>query len=142
MPVTQAMCTSFKQELFEAVHDFTAGTGDTFKIALYTSAATLGPGTTAYTNSGEVVGGGYTAGGVVLTGVNVSTSGTVAIVSFDNAAWASGTFTARAALVYNSSKSNKAVAVLDFGGDKTVSSGNFVVVVPSASADNAVIRMI
>lgn len=142
MPVTQAMCTSFKQELFEAVHDFTAGTGDTFKIALYTSAATLGPGTTVYTNSDEVVGGGYTAGGVVLTGVNVSTSGTVAIVSFDNATWSSGTFTARAALVYNSSKSDRAVAVLDFGGDKTVSSGNFVVVVPSASADNAVIRMI
>ena len=142
MAISQAMCTSFKVELLDAVHNFGAG-GDTFKIALYTSSATLGASTTAYTTSGEVPStGNYTAGGNTLTvSVVPTSSGTTAYLSFANTTWAAATITARGALIYNSSKSNKAVAVLDFGSDKTSTAGNFTIVFPTADASNAIIRI-
>ena len=142
MAISQAMCTSFKVELLDAVHNFGAG-GDTFKIALYTSAATLGASTTAYTTSGEVPStGNYTAGGNTLTvSVVPTSSGTTAYLSFANTTWAAATITARGALIYNSSKSNKAVAVLDFGSDKTSTDGDFTINFPTADASNAIIRI-
>jgi hypothetical protein len=122
--------------------DFTAGTGDTFKMALYTSSATLGPTTTAYSATNEISGTGYTAGGNTLTVSQSPTSGgTTAFISFNNTTWTSASFTCRGALIYNSSQSNKAVAVFDFGSDKTVVAGTFTVSFPVADATNAVIRI-
>jgi len=141
MAITQAMPTSFKQEILVGTHNFTTSTGDTFKIALYTSSATLGAGTTAYSATNEVFGTGYVAGGNTLTSVTPTTSGTTALVDFADTSWSNASFTARGALIYNSSKSNKAVAVLDFGGDKTVSAGTFTVQFPTADASNAIIRI-
>lgn len=141
MAISQAMCTSFKVELMTATHNFTASTGDTFKIALYTSSATLGASTTAYTTSNEVVGTGYTAGGNTLTNVTPTSSGTTAFTDFADTTWTTATITARGALIYNSSKSNKAVCVLDFGSDKTSTAGNFTIVMPTADASNAIIRI-
>lgn len=141
MAITQAMCTSFKVELLTATHNFTASTGDTFKIALYTSSATLGAGTTAYTVSNEVSGTGYTAGGNTLTNVTPTSSGTTAFTDFADTTWTTATITARGALIYNSSKSDKAVCVLDFGSDKTSTAGNFTIVMPTADASNAIIRI-
>lgn len=136
MAINQTQCTSFKLELLQAVHDFTT---DTFKIALYTSAATLGASTTVYTSTGEAVGTGYVAGGIALTGVSVLSSGTTAYVDFADASW-TASITARGALIYNSSKSNKAVAVLDFGADKT-STNTFNVQMPPNTASDAIIRI-
>ena len=141
MAITQAMCTSFKVELLQGVHNFTASTGDTFKIALYTSSATLGASTTAYTVSNEVSGAGYSAGGNTLTNVTPTSSGTTAFTDFAATTWTTATITARGALIYNSSKSNKAVCVLDFGSDKTSTAGNFTIVMPTADASNAIIRI-
>ena len=141
MAITQAMCTSFKQELLEAVHNFKNSGGDTFKIALYTSSASLGAGTTAYTTSNEVSGTGYTAGGNTLTRVDPSSSGTTALTDFANSTWSSSTITARGALIYNDTDSDKAVAVLDFGADKVSSGGDFTVSFPAADASNAIIRI-
>ena len=141
MAITQAMCTSFKTELMTATHNFTASTGDTFKIALYTSSATLDATTTAYTTTNEVTGTGYTAGGNTLTNVTPTSSGTTAFTSFANTTWTTATITARGALIYNSSKSNKSVCVLDFGSDKTSTAGNFTIVFPTADASNAIIRI-
>ena len=141
MAITQAMCTSFKQELLEAVHNFKNSGGDTFKIALYTSSASLGAGTTAYTTSNEVSGTGYTAGGNTLTRVDPSSSGTTAITDFADSTWSSATITARGALIYNDTDSDKAVAVLDFGADKTSTGGDFTVQFPAADARNAIIRI-
>jgi len=138
MAITQAMPTSFKVELFGGVHVF--GT-DTFKIALYTSTATLGAGTTVYATTNEVVGTGYTAGGNTLTAEVTTSGGTTAFVDFGDTTWVSSTITARGALIYNASKSNKAVAVLDFGADKVSSSGDFVIQMPTADATNALIRI-
>jgi hypothetical protein len=132
------MCTSFKKELFEATHDFTS---DTFKIALFTSSASLGASTTAYSTSNEVSGSGYSAGGVALTVVAPTTDGTSAIVDFNDPSWTSASFTANGALVYNSSKSNKAVAAFAFGSDQTVSSGTFTITIPSAASGTAVVRI-
>ena len=138
MAITQAMCTSFKEDLFNKLQDLEA---DTIKIALYTSAATLGATTTAYSVTNEVVGTGYTAGGVTLTSATVATSGTTAYVDFDNPEWTSATFTARGALIYNDTTAgDNSVAVLDFGGDFTVSSGTFRVVFPAPGA-TAIIRI-
>jgi len=136
MAINQTQCTSFKLEILEAVHDFTT---DTFKIALYTSAASLGASTTVYAATNEVVGTGYVAGGIALTGVSVLSSGTTAYVDFADATWTAN-ITARGALIYNSSKSNKAVAVLDFGADKT-SSNTFTVQMPPNTASDAIIRI-
>lgn len=140
------MCTSFKVELMTATHNFTASTGDTFKIALYTNSATLDAATTAYTTSGEVASGnGYTTAGETLTNVTPSSaSGTTAYADFSNdPTWTSATFTARGALIYNSSKSNKSVAVLDFLADKTVTSGSFVIQFPAVGTNGstAIIRI-
>jgi len=141
MAITQAMATSFKQELLTGTHDFTNSTGDTFKIALFTSSATLGAATTAYSTSNEVSGTGYTAGGNTLTNVTPSTSGTTAFTDFADTTWSSATITARGALIYNSTDSNKAVVVLDFGSDKTSTNGDFTIQFPTADASNAIIRI-
>ena len=141
MAISQAMCTSFKQELLDAVHNFKNSGGDTFKIALYTSSASLGAGTTAYTTSNEVSGTGYTAGGNTLTRVDPSSSGTTALTDFANSTWSSSTITARGALIYNDTDSDKAVAVLDFGADKVSSGGDFTISFPAADASNAIIRI-
>lgn len=141
MAITTAMCTSFKKEVLEALHDFNTTSGSVFKIALYTSTATLGATTTAYSTTNEVVGTGYTAGGVTLTNIDPVTSGTTAFADFADATWANATITAAGALIYNSSQSNKAVAVLSFGGDKTSTNGDFVIQFPAADASNAIIRI-
>lgn len=138
MAITSAVCTSFKRELLDAIHDMDT---DVFKIALYTSSATLGAATTAYTATNEVTGTGYTAGGVTLTSPVVSTSGTTVIVDFADPAWPNATITARGCLIYNSTKTNKAVAVYDFGADKASTDGTFTVVMPAADASNAIIRL-
>lgn len=138
MPITQGMCSSFKQQILLAEHDMDT---DTFKIALYTSAATLDASTTVYTTSNEVTGTGYTAGGNTLTGATVSLTGTTAFVDFSDTSWSTATIMARGALIYNSSKSNKAVAVLDFGSDKTSTGGTFTIQFPVNDATNAIIRI-
>jgi hypothetical protein len=142
MAITQSLCTSFKVDLLAGTMDFTAGTGDTFKMALYTSSATLGPTTTAYTTTNEVSGTGYTAGGnTLIVSQSPTSGGTTAFISFTNTTWNAASFTCRGALIYNSSDANKAVAVFDFGSDKTVSSGTFTVSFPVADSTNAVIRI-
>lgn len=139
MAITQAMCTSFKTELLGGTHDLDT---DVIKIALFTSSASLDASTTAYSTSNEVANGnGYTTGGNTLAGAVISSSGTTAFCDFSDSTWSSASFTARGALIYNSSKSNKAIAVLDFGSDKTSTNGNFVVQFPAADASNAIIRI-
>ena len=140
MAITQGMATSFKVQLLNGAQNFSS---NTFKLALYTSSATLGEGTTAYTTSGEVAStGNYTAGGNTLT-VNVTptSSGNVAYVSFANTSWANATITANGALIYNNTNSNSAVAILAFGGDKTSTNGTFAVNFPTADASSAIIRL-
>jgi len=147
MAITQAMCTSFKVDLLNGIHAFgttvaRAGTtADTMYLALYTSSATLDATTTAYTVTNEVSGTGYSAGGQALTTVAPTSSGTTAYLDFNDETWTSSTITARGALIYNSTQSDKAVAVLDFGADKTSTSGDFTVVFPTADASNAIIRI-
>ena len=141
MAISQAMCTSFKKELLEGVHNFKDSGGDTFKIALYTSSASLGAATTAYSTTNEISGTGYTAGGNTLTRVDPSSSGTTGFTDFANTTWSSATITARGALIYNDTDSDKAVAVLDFGADKTSTSGDFTIQFPAADASNAIIRI-
>ena len=155
MAITQAMCTSFKQEILQGVHNFTSGSGggtttttgsgNAFKIALYTSSATMSASTTAYATTNEVSGTGYTAGGNTLTNVDPTTSGTTALTDFADTTWSSSSITARGALIYNSSttagSANRAVAILDFGADKTSTSGDFTVQFPAADASNAIIRI-
>ena len=136
------LCTSFKVELLKGIHNFSASGGDTFKIALYTSSATLDASTTAYSATNEVSGSGYTAGGNTLTNVDPTSSGTTAFLDFDDTTWSTATITARGALIYNSSAvGNPAVAVLDFGADKTSTAGDFTVVFPTADASNAIVRV-
>lgn len=142
MPISQAMPTSFKQEILQAVHNFSNPGGNTFKIALYTSAATLGASTGVYTTSNEVANGnGYTTGGNTLTSVTPTVGGTTAFTDFADTTWTNATITANGALIYNSSQGNKAVAVLAFGGDKTSTAGDFTIVFPTADATNAIIRI-
>ena len=133
MAIAQAMCTSFKEDLFQKEQDLDS---DTIKIALYTSSASLGAGTTAYTTSGEVASGnGYTTGGETLTNPVIGTRGTTAYVDFDNPEWTSASFTTAGALIYNDTTAgNNAIAVLNFGGDFTVTSGTFRIVFPSPGA--------
>jgi hypothetical protein len=139
MAITQGMCNSFKVQILNGVHNFSA---DTFKIALYTSSATLGETTTAYSATNETSGANYTAGGNSLT-VNVTptNTGNVAYVSFANTTWSTATITARGAVIYNNTQSNAAVCVLDFGSDKTSTAGNFSVNFPTADASTAIIRL-
>ena len=141
MAITQAVCTSFKQEILVEGHNFTNGQ-DTFKIALYTSSASLDASTTAFTTSNEVSdSGSYSSGGGSLTSVTPTTSGTTAICDFADISFTSATITARGAMIYNSSNSNKAVCILDFGGDKTSTSGTFTIQFPTADASNAILRL-
>ena len=156
MAITQAMCTSFKAEILLAVHDFRATGGDTFKLALYTSSASLDANTTAYTASNEVSGTNYTAGGGSLTNLGVVTSNNTSstgtgFTDFSDLTFANATITARGALIYNNTPSansnanttltNAAVAVLDFGSDKTSTSGDFTIIFPSATNTTAIIRI-
>lgn len=156
MAITQAMCTSFKAELMLAVHDFRATGGDTFKLALYTSSASLDANTTAYTTSNEVTGTNYTAGGAALTNLGVVTSPNNAstgtgFTDFSDLTFANATITARGALIYNSTPSansnanttltNAAVCVLDFGSDKTSTDGDFTIIFPAATNTAAIIRI-
>ena len=148
MAITQAMCTSFKTELLQGVHNFyngsgggSAGTGATFKLALYTSSATLDAATTAYATTNETPGTGYSAGGNSLTNVTTTSSGTTAFTDFADTTFSTSTITARGALIYNSTQSDKAVAVLDFGSDKSSSSGDFTIQFPTADSSNAIIRI-
>ena len=141
MAITQAMCTSFKAEILKGVHNFTAAS-DQFKLALYTSSASLGAGTTAYTSSNEVSGTGYTAKGAFLTSVTPTTPSTTALTDFNDLTFSSATITARGALIYNeAATSDPSVCVLDFGGDKTSTSGDFTIQFPTADASNAIIRI-
>lgn len=133
-------CTSFKLALLDGAMDFSADTSQTFKIALYTSSATLNAETTAYTTTNEVVGTGYTAGGVAIS-PTTATSGTTAYVDFTDATWANSTLTARGALIYSAGGTNPAVAVLDFGADKSSASSTFTVTFPTAAASSAIIRI-
>ena len=155
MAHTQAVTTSFKSELLQGIHNFhngsgggtptTTGTGNTFKIALYTSSSTMSASTTAYTTTNEVSGTNYSAGGNSLTNVDPSTSGTTALTDFADTTWSDATITANGALIYNSSttagSANRAVVVLAFGGDKTSTAGDFTITFPAADASNAIIRI-
>ena len=141
MAISQAMCTSFKQELLVGTHNFTASSGNTFKLALYTSSASLGAGTTAYTSSNEASGTNYSATGAALTSVTPTTSGTTAFCDFNDLTFSNVTITARGALIYNDTQSDKAVCVLDFGGDKTATAGDFTIAFPTADASSAIIRI-
>ncbi len=141
MAISQAMCTSFKAEILKGVHNFTAAS-DQFKLALYTSSASLGASTTAYTSSNEVSGTGYTAKGAFLTSVTPTTSGTTALTDFNDLTFSTATITARGALIYNeAATSDPSVCVLDFGGDKTSTNGDFTIQFPAADASNAIIRI-
>lgn len=146
MAISTAMCSSFKQELLQGKHDFQSSGGHTFKIALYTSSASLDATTTDYSATNEVSGTGYTAAGETLTSNGVSLSSTTAFVDFADVTWSSATITANGALIYNTttdggSSTTDAVAVLAFGGDKTSTNGDFVVQFPTADASNAIIRI-
>ena len=141
MAISTAMCTSFKQELLVGTHNFTATSGNSFKLALYTSSASLGASTTAYSTSNEVSGTGYTAAGAALTSVTPTTSGTTAFCDFADLTFSSSTITANGALIYNDTQSDKAVCALAFGGDKTSTAGDFTITFPTADASNAIIRI-
>ena len=147
MTIAQTSTTSFKVELLQAVHNFGPTSPNTFKIALYTASSDIGPGTTVYTTTAEVVGTGYTAGGNTLVISTSPTSGNntasvpTAFVSFSNTSWASASFTARGALIYNSTQGNKSVAVLDFGADKTATNTTFLIEFPTANASSAIVRI-
>ena len=142
MAITTAMCTTFKKELLEAVHNFKNSGGSTFNLALYTSSASLGAGTTAYTTSNETSGTGYTAKGAALTRIDPSNDGTTAITDFANLTFSSSSITANGALIFNDSASgDPAVCALAFGGDKTSSSGDFTIQFPAADASSAIIRI-
>lgn len=146
MAITQAMCSSFKQELLQGKHDFTASTGHTFKLALFTSSATLGASTTDYSTTNEVSGTGYTAGGGTLTNVSPTLDGTTAITDFSDLTFSTATITANGAMIYNTttgggSSTTDAVIILAFGGDKTSTAGDFTIQFPTADASNAIIRI-
>lgn len=141
MAISTAFCTSFKQGLMQGLHNFDNPGGDTFKIALYTSSATLGASTTAYSATNEATGTGYTAGGNTLTSVSPTSSGTTAYVDFADTTWSASTITANGALIYNANSSNASCVVLAFGSDKSSSNGEFVVVFPTANSTDAIIRI-
>jgi len=142
MAITQAMCTSFKSELMQAVHNFKATGGNSFKLALYTSSATMSATTTAYSTNQEASGTNYTAGGSALTNIAPTTSGTTAFTDFSDLTFGTATITARGCMIYNDTATgDPAVAVFDFGGDKTSTAGSFTITFPTADASNAVIRI-
>lgn len=147
MPIVQTATTNFKVELPQGIHSFGPTSPDTYKVALYTSAANIGPATAAYTTSSEVVGTGYVAGGNTLAISVTPTSGNntsgvpTSFWSFNNTSWPGATFTARGALIYNATEGNKSVAVLDFGADKTVNNDTFQIIFPTPDANSAIIRI-
>jgi len=147
MSILQGATTSFKVELLQAVHNFGPTSPNTFKVALYTASADINASTTVYSTTNEVTGTGYTAGGNTLTISTSPTSGNnssnipTAYISFANTSWTSASFTARAALIYNSTQGNKSVAVLDFGADKTVSNDTFQIIFPTPDANSAIVRI-
>ena len=144
MAISSAICNSFKQEILVATHDFTSSTGDTFKLALYTSSATLGASTTAYADTNEITntaGSAYSAGGQDLTSTTPVLDSSTAVCDFNDISWTSASFTANGCLIYNSSKSNKAVCAIAFGSDKTVTTGTFTIQFPTADASNAIVRI-
>ena len=138
--MSQVVCNSFKVELFRAIHDFTASTGDTFKVALYTSASTIGAATTVYTATNEAVGTGYTAGGAALASVTPTLNGNTCVVDFADVTISTVTLTYRKALIYNSTKANRAVAVFDFGSDRVISGGNLIIQMPVPDPSSAILR--
>ena len=140
MAITSAICTSFKQEILVEGHNLTNG-ADSIKLALYTSSATFGAGTTAFVTTGQATGTNYSSGGSALTNVTPTTSGTTAIVDFADLTFSTATVTARGCLLYNTTNSNKAICAIDFGGDKTSTAGDFTVVFPSPTATGAIIRL-
>jgi hypothetical protein len=141
MAIIQTACTSYKAELAQALHNFTTGTGDVFKIALYLSSATLNADTTVYTTSGETSGTNYTAGGIALTNITPTTSGTTALWSFQTATFSNVTLSCAGALIYNSTNGNRAVCVLNFGNTITKTAQNLVITFPAASATDAILRI-
>jgi|TARA_R100000084_G_scaffold102393_1_gene57969 hypothetical protein len=143
MAISSAICNSFKQEILVEGHNFTNGT-DQFKLALYTSSASLGASTTAYSSSNEITntsGSAYTAGGKNLTSVTPTLDGSTAVCDFGDISFTSASFTANGCLIYNSTNSNKAVCAVAFGGDKTVSNGTFTIQFPAAAASTAIVRI-
>jgi hypothetical protein len=138
--MSQVVCNSFKVEVFRAIHDFTASTGDTFKIALYTSASTIGAATTVYTTTNEAVGTGYTAGGANLTSVTPILIGNTMVIDFADVTISAVTLTYRKALIYNSTKANRAVAAFDFGSDRVISGGNLIIQMPTPDPSSAILR--
>ncbi len=144
MAISSAICNSFKQEILVGTHNFTASSGNAFKLALYTSSASLGAGTTAYSTSNEISnssGSAYTAGGKALTSVTPVLDGSTAVCDFADISFTSASFTANGCLIYNDTQSDKAVCVVAFGGDKTVSSGTFTIQFPAAAASTAIVRI-
>ena len=141
MTINQSIATSFKAELFSGIHDFSVG-GDDFKVALYTSAASLGPDTEEYAPDDEVIGAGYTAGGQIMTQTQPQTGGTSGFTGFENVVWPLATITAAGALIYNASKANRAVCVIDFGGDKTSTNDDFTIAMPADTQTEALLRIV
>ena len=141
MAITSTLTTSFKKELLEAKHNFLASGGNSFKLALYTSSATMGATTTAFTTTNQASGTNYTSGGSALTNINPTSSGTTGFTDFADLTFGTATITARGCMIYNSSDSNKSVATIDFGGDKTSTAGDFTIVFPAAASSTAIIRI-
>ena len=141
MAITSTLTTSFKVELLTGTHNFTNSSGNSFKLALYTSSATMGATTTAYSTSQEVSGTNYTAAGAALTNVTPSSTGTTALTDFADLTFGTATITARGCLIYNDTNSDKSVATIDFGGDKTSTAGDFTIVFPAKAASTAIIRI-
>ena len=141
MAITSTLTTSFKKELLEATHNFKASGGNSFKLALYTSSATMGAATTAYTTTAEVSGTNYTAGGAALTNINPTSAGTTGFTDFADLTFGTATVTARGCMIYNDTNGDKSVATIDFGGDKTSTAGDFTIVFPAAAANTAIIRI-
>tara|TARA_R110000737_G_scaffold329033_1_gene343975 strand:- start:344 stop:772 length:429 start_codon:yes stop_codon:yes gene_type:complete len=141
MAITSTLTTSFKKELLEATHNFSASGGNSFKLALYTSSASLGATTTAYSSTNEASGTNYTATGSALTNIAPTSSGTTGFTDFSDLTFSNATVTARGCLIYNDTNSDKAVASIDFGGDKTSTAGDFTIVFPAAAAGTAIIRI-
>jgi hypothetical protein len=141
MAITSTLTTSFKVELLTGTHNFTNTSGNSFKLALYTSSATLGATTTAFTTTGQASGTNYTSGGSALTNVTPSATGTTAVTDFNDLTFSTATITARGCMIYNDTNADKSVATIDFGGDKTSTAGDFTVVFPAKAASTAIIRI-
>tara|TARA_R100000458_G_C8177329_1_gene175635 strand:+ start:308 stop:736 length:429 start_codon:yes stop_codon:yes gene_type:complete len=141
MAITSTLTTSFKKELLEGTHNFAASGGNSFKLALYTSSATLGATTTAFTTTGQSSGTNYTSGGAALTNIAPTSSGTTGFTDFSDLTFGTATVTARGCMIYNDTNSDKSVATIDFGGDKTSTAGDFTIVFPAAAASTAIIRI-